>query len=304
MLKDVSRAASLYSTPVHGAALQVYDSVLATMPTCELFKRWSVTIEDIPMLISPRSESWRPEELILEGHHSDILSVAFSRDGKHIASGSWDKTVRVWNAATGTLEHTLSGHDNWVSSVAFSTDGKHIASGSLDQTVRVWNAATGTLEHTLSGHDDWVRSVAFSTDGKHIASGSHDKTVRVWNPVTGALCGVIENCNDSLNVSTLLYTPQFLSGLSCNCSPSSTYDSLPGTLATAGPVPSSLYKIEDSGWIRRYNVFKNTWERVCWLPNQFRNYPEFAHWGDTVVVGAASGAVTILDFSRVQAGNM
>ena len=125
--------------------------------------------------------------LRLAGHDGCVTSVAFSPDGRHIVSGSGDKTVRVWDAQTGqSVMDPLKGHDNWVTSVAFSPDGRHIVSGSDDKTVRVWDAQTGqSVMDPLKGHDDCVTSVAFSPDGRHIVSGSRDKTVRVWDAQTG-----------------------------------------------------------------------------------------------------------------------
>ena len=78
--------------------------------------------------------------------------MAFSPDGKRLASASWDKTVKVWDAATGQESLTLKGHTDGVMSVAFSPDGKRLASASEDQTVKVWDAATGQELLTLKGH--------------------------------------------------------------------------------------------------------------------------------------------------------
>jgi len=107
-------------------------------------------------------------------------------------SGSWDKTVRLWDAATGALQQTLKGHSDSVTSVAFSPDGRQVVSGSDDQTVRLWDVATGALQQTLEGHSGWVTSVAFSSDGKQVVSGSDDKTVRLWDVATGALLQTLE----------------------------------------------------------------------------------------------------------------
>ena len=128
-----------------------------------------------------KSESYNSK--VLRGHTGGVLSVSFSGDGRLIVSGSWDKTVRVWNAVSGEcVLRPLQGHTNWVNSVSFSGDGKLIVSGSDDSTVRVWNAVSGEcVLGPLQGHTHWVYSVSFSGDGKLIVSGSRDKTVRVWN---------------------------------------------------------------------------------------------------------------------------
>ena len=95
-----------------------------------------------------------------------------SADGKRIVSGSYDKTVKVWDADKGQEIWTLTGHTGKVSSVAISADGKRIVSGSSDNTVKVWDADKGQEVLTLKGHTSDVTSVAISADGKRIVSGA------------------------------------------------------------------------------------------------------------------------------------
>jgi hypothetical protein len=123
---------------------------------------------------------------------SPVHSVAFSPDSRLLASASDDRTIRLWDAASGALRRTLEGHTNTVRSVAFSPDGRLLASASDDRTIRLWDAVSGALRRTLEGHTYYVRSVAFSPDGRLLASGSEDNTIRLWDAASGALLRTLE----------------------------------------------------------------------------------------------------------------
>ena len=120
--------------------------------------------------------------LSFEGYSSEITDVGMSSDGKRVASGSHDETVRVWDAEMGgRIGETMTGHTDWVTSVSMSGDGKRVASGSDDSTVRVWDAETRVqIGETMTGHTDSVTIVWMSTDGQDVWSISIDGTVWLW----------------------------------------------------------------------------------------------------------------------------
>jgi WD40 repeat protein len=115
-------------------------------------------------------------------------------------SGSYDRSVRVWDAQTGiAIGESLAGHNGRVLSVAVSSDGTRIVSGSADATARIWNVEAGEqVGSALQGHTSWVRSVAFSPDGRHVVSGSDDMTIRIWNVETGEQLRTLQGHGNSV----------------------------------------------------------------------------------------------------------
>ena len=142
---------------------------------------------------------WDPltDELLIDfkGHRGNVSSVAFSPNGKILASGSWDDTIKLWNPTTGQYLTTFHGHNSDVNTIAFSPDGDILASGSDDDTIKLWNS-DGQVRATLHGHADNVNSIAFSPDGKILASGSRDNTIRLWNPTTEQHTAILEGHTD------------------------------------------------------------------------------------------------------------
>jgi DNA-binding beta-propeller fold protein YncE len=126
-----------------------------------------------------------PKAAEIKGHDALVYSIAFSPDGKVLASAGFDSIVKLWEFPAGKLQRDLKGHTGAVYCVAYSKDGTMLASASLDKTIRLWNPADGKPIRELKGHTDIVDSVAWSPDGKLLASGSGDKSVRLWNPEDG-----------------------------------------------------------------------------------------------------------------------
>ena len=186
--------------------LQLYSSAIIFAPETSIVRH--MFKDRIPEWICrlPKMHlTWSPELQKLEGHTGPVNAVAFSHDGRLLASASLDETIRLWNPATGEELQKLEGHTNWVTAVAFSHNGQLLASASWDKTVRLWNPATGEELQKLKGHTGPVNAVAFSHDGQLLASVSRDKMVRLWNPATGEGLQKLKG-HTSLANAIVLYT--------------------------------------------------------------------------------------------------
>lgn len=128
-----------------------------------------------------------PELVIQNGHSLRINSVAFSPNGRFIASASVDTAIKLWLTNSGELFRDYYSGSLGPTSVSFSPDSNLLAAGYMDNNIRLWSVENGNLLMTLTGHTDWVNMVAFSPDGKYMASGSSDSTVKIWSSTTGAL---------------------------------------------------------------------------------------------------------------------
>jgi WD40 repeat protein len=122
-------------------------------------------------------------------HDEAVFSVQFSADGQRVVTASFDKTARVWDAATGKAIGEPMRHEDAVYSAQFSADGQRVVTASLDKTARVWDAATGKAIGEPMRHEDAVRSAQFSADGQRVVTASLDKTARVWDAATGKAIG-------------------------------------------------------------------------------------------------------------------
>jgi WD40 repeat protein len=148
----------------------------------------------------------------ITGHSAQVNSVAISFDGATIVSGSKDKTIKIWDLATGKLLHTLTGHSDEVNSIAISSDGKTIVSGSRDKTIKIWDITTGKLLHTLTGDSNEVVLVAISLNNKTIFSVSvdrlfRDKIIKICDLDTGQLQRTTTYSNIFNNVNVVAISP-------------------------------------------------------------------------------------------------
>jgi eukaryotic-like serine/threonine-protein kinase len=176
---------------------------------------WDVAKEESLLIYDGHASSKAAGTGILEGM---IFAVAWSPDGSCIASGSWDKTVQVWNALTGKPIRTYRGHFTSVPAVSWSPDGTYIASASVDGTVQVWEAATGIRLQTFHGHESYVYALTWSPDGTRIASGGNDRKVHIWNAATGEVLLTYEK--HVSEVITVVWSPNG----TCIASGSSIYE--------------------------------------------------------------------------------
>jgi serine/threonine protein kinase len=159
---------------------------------------WSVTLWDAKTPLIPAR--------VYEGHESAAQAVAFtSAEGPFFASGSADKTVKLWNPGSEALVRTYKGHKDFVTALSFSNDGKTLASGSLDGGVRLWSTTANRLIRQLSVHKVKVTGLSFSPTAEHLASGDEDGVVRIWDYKKGRAARTLSVSGPG--VASLMYSP-------------------------------------------------------------------------------------------------
>ena len=156
----------------------------------------SLITQLLPIPNSPNP--WEKVKLrrTLAGHTDEIRAIAISPDGKTLASGSYDKTIKLWALRLGKPLHTLTGHSHRITCIAISPDGRILASGSYDKTIKLWSISTGKLLNTLVSRADRVRDIGFSPNGQILIS-SGDCEIKLWAVRTGKLLRILAGNSDS-----------------------------------------------------------------------------------------------------------
>ncbi|KAF3220257.1 hypothetical protein TWF679_009636 [Orbilia oligospora] len=190
---DIKRFMLQNQDVLHEAPLQVYYSALIFAPRkCTIREIFDPERMITWMKQSPRvQKGWGTFLQTLEDNNGVVRAITFSSDGRVLVSGSYDKTIRLWNAPR-TPPQILEGHNGYVSAITFSSDNKILGSSSTDETIKLWNTTSGTLLQTLKEHNSQVNAIAFSADSKILASGSENKVIRLWDITSGALLQTLE----------------------------------------------------------------------------------------------------------------
>jgi WD40 repeat protein len=267
-----------------------------------------------------------------KGHSAKVTSVAFSQDHCLLASGSLDRSIRIWNMISGSClqiitedidinsvnfladsihivvgsyraiklwnikseKHlkTFDGHSDDVICVALSSDDTHVASGSCDTTVQVWNIHNGKHLHTFHGHSEKICGIAFSPTSTILASGSSDKTIRLTDVITGTILNILK-LNFAVENRMYFSTDQQFIKTGSYCV-STELTPLDPSLTNLPDYQKYAYYYLKNGWI--ISIIDQ--QRICWIPQ--------AYWGllvatsKGVALGTSAGTIIILDFTNVQ----
>ncbi|MFN5138361.1 MAG: NB-ARC domain-containing protein [Pseudanabaena sp.] len=251
------------SNAIYAIACSNQQNLLASGHEDQTIKLWNVDI-NTPQTLEPDLQPFQ----VLRGHSDRILSTTFSPDGQILASGSADRTIKLWDVNTGKLLKTLQGHRSWIWEIAISPDSKFLASGSYDHTVKLWDLESGECLQTLQGHPSSVLSVRFSHDGKTLFSSGYDQIVKHWELETGE-CLYTWEADSSNRIWAM------------EISPNSQY------LATGGDDHSiKLWDIETGECLRLFSGHSYPVVSLVFTPN-----------GDRMISGSSDRTIKIWDVS-------
>lgn len=207
----------------------------------------------------------------LSGHTGKVLSIAFSPDGRLLASGSVDNTLRLWRVEDWTLLRTMSGHAFPVLKFGFSPSGAMLATGSTDGLLRIWQLSNGSLYKTLSGHAGWITALEYSPDSHYLASAADDFTIRLWRPSDYRQALVIDEGMSGINDLAI------------------------------SPDGERLAWAEDNGIVRIWNLSNTAWDKLLTSTNQPARTINFLGNNNLLAVGYDDGHIRIwsLDDGRL-----